>query len=116
LRLVTFANDKEYYGHVKDIMISIHEPVYELIEIIKEKTDIASMMIQIYKESSKSKGTALDNSKSLEYYGYTGGLYNEVKKNGEKLVLFYDYATLGTDCPILNSDYYFHSYSSFYKK
>jgi hypothetical protein len=116
LRLVTFANEKEYYGHLKDVMISIHEPIYELIEIIKQETDIASTMIQIYKEASKSKGTALDNSKSLEFYGYTGGPYNDVKKSSEKLMLFYDYATLGNDCPILNCDFYFHSYSSFNKK
>jgi uncharacterized ubiquitin-like protein YukD len=115
LRLVTFANEREYWGHLRDVIISIHEPVYELIEIIKERTDIATSLMQVYKEASKSKGTALDENRSLEYYGYAGGQYNDVKKSADKIMLFYDYATLGNDCPILNSDFYFSDYSSYRK-
>ena len=94
-------------------MISVHEPIYELIEIIKFKKDIASTLIQIYKEATKIKGTALEESKTLEFYGYKGGAYNDVLKNGEKVALFFDYAILGNDDPILNCDHYFHDYKSF---
>ena len=114
---MTFANDKEYYGHLKDVIISIHEPVYELIEIIKERTDIASTLIQIYREATKSKGTALEERHSLEHYGFTGGTsYDEVAKSIEKSVLFFDYAILGTDDPILNCDHYFSNYKAYLKK
>lgn len=118
LKLVAFANDKEYFGHIKDLVISIHEPIYELIEIIKERTDIASSLIQVYKEASKSKGTALDDHRTLEYYGYTGDTsYNAAVKSSDKIVLFYDFALLenGLD-PILHCDFYFNSYSSYVKK
>ena len=118
--MVAFANDKEYFGHIKDLVISIHEPIYELIEIIKERTEIASYLIQVYKEASKSKGTALDDHRTLEYYGYTScgdSSYNAAAKSSDKIVLYYDFALLegGLD-PILHCDYYFNSYSSYVKK
>ena len=116
MKLITFANEKDYMGHLKDIIISIHETIYSLIQIIKEKTDIASTLIQVYKDTGKAKSSILDEDKTLEYYGYTGGSYNDVLKSNEKILLYFDFSTLNNNDPILNCDYYFFNYKSSYKK
>ena len=88
--------------------------VSNLIEIIKERTDIASKKFSIYLEMPLNKNALMDENKTLEYYGLKGnGEYNDVLKGNEKTILYFDYAILGNNCPILNSDFYFHSYSGF---
>lgn len=52
----------------------------------------------------------MDNSRTLESYGFNGGEYNDVKERKEKTVIFYDYDILDNDDPILNCDFYYHDY------
>jgi hypothetical protein len=108
--LITFVSDKEYKGHIKNEIVYTHLKVYSLIELIKEKLDIASYKISIYREANKSKANYLEENRTLEEYGYIGASYNDTLKSIDKVTLFFDYRILENDDPILNSDFYFHNY------
>jgi hypothetical protein len=90
--------------------------VHSLIELIKDKLDIVSYKISIYRDIQKSKSSYLEEHKSLEDYGYKGELYEDALKSSDKLALYFDYRVLNNDDPILNSDYYFNDYKYFSKK
>jgi hypothetical protein len=116
LKLVTFANDKEFKGHIKDEIICTNFKILSLIELIKEKNDIVSMKISIFHDTSKSKASYLEENKTLESYGFAGKTYADCIESSEKVVLFFDYMILANDDPILNCDFYFHNYKSTPKK
>jgi hypothetical protein len=99
-------------------VISIHESIYSLVEIVKRKTDLATSLIQIYRDTSKAKSSILDENKTLENYGFTGGEFNTISKQSgdQKATLYFDFSILPHSDPILNSDYYFNSYKSYSKK
>lgn len=112
MKLITFAADKEYKGFIKDQIVSCNMKIISLIEIIKNKTDIASTKISIFTDTSRSKQSHLDENKTLRHYGFTGAPYNDVAAGNDKTVLYYDYAILGNNDPILNCDIYFHNYKN----
>lgn len=99
-------------------MIVTHSTIYSLIELIKQKVDIASSRISIYRDVTKSKQSYLEETKTLEECGLaTGaGAYNDVFKSQDKLTLYYDFKILNNDDPILNCDYYFSDYKFLTKK
>jgi hypothetical protein len=113
IKLVTFADIRDYRGHLKNQLIYTHMTVYSLIEFIREKTDIPAIhkYVSIFRDSTRSRAAKLDDSKTLEECGYIGGSYEEPKE----CVLFYDF-TIGymlKNDPIINSDFYFiNNYSS----
>ena len=114
IKLITFANDKEFKGHIKDEIVYSHLKVFSLIELIKEKTDIASnkiILYQDYKTSTGEKSGKMDIEKTLEEHGYMGKNYNELN-DSEKVNIFFDYKILGDNDPILKSDFYFHDYKN----
>ncbi len=80
--------------------------VYDLVDIIKERTDIASTKITVFRDLE----SAMDENATLESFGFVGGEYNEVAKSHSKTILFYDYDVLPKKDPILNCDFYFHNY------
>lgn len=89
-------------------MVTSHSKVIDLIELIIERTDIASNRICLYRELLIE--SLMENERTLESYGFIGGEYNEVKERKEKTIFFYDYDILDNDDPILNCDYYYHDY------
>ena len=82
--------------------------VYDLVDIIKDRTDIASTKFTIFRDHTLE--SAMDENDTLESFGFVGGDYNEVAKSHSKTILFYDYDVLSKKDPILNCDFYFHSY------
>ena len=110
LKHITFVNDKEFRGHIKEEIVNTKTKIYSLIELLKDRLDIVSYKISIYQDVSKSKNSYLDENRSLESYGYAGGAYNDVLQSNEKVVLFFDYWILKNEDPILNCDFYFNSY------
>ncbi len=82
--------------------------VYDLIDIIKDRTSIVSTKFTIFRDHTLE--SAMDENSTLENYGFVGGEYNEVAKSHNKTILFYDYDVLTKKDPVLNSDFYFHNY------
>ena len=118
IKLITFASDKDFIGHVKDEIVYSHLRVSSLIEIIKEKKDIATnklLLYQDYKATTGERIGKMDPDKTLEQHGYIGKIYNDLN-DADKIVLFFDYRVVGGNDPILNSDFYFHNYSKSSKK
>jgi hypothetical protein len=109
IRLISFALEKELKCHIRDEIVYTHIKILSLIHMIKQKTEIKSNKIIIYRDNSRSKSSKLDESKSLEYYGIEGYSYDEANQlvNFDKTVLYYDFAILDNQDPILNSDFYF---------
>ncbi len=105
IKLITFATDKEYRGHIKDQLVYSHMTVYSLIEMIKKRNEIASMYVDIFRDPSRSKSQLLDEFKTLEQCGFKGSTYDSPKE----YVLFYDFRTIKRfrNDPIMNSDFYF---------
>ena len=110
IRLFPFAFEKELKCHIKDEIVYTHIKILSLIDLIRKKTEIKSNRIIIYRDNSRVKSSKLDENKNLEYYGIEGYNYEEAEKlsNAEKIVLYYDYAILDNNDPILNSDFYFN--------
>jgi hypothetical protein len=108
--MLTFADLKDYKSYIKDVIVYSHMQIYGLIEMIREKTDIASNKICIYREANRSKSSYLDEERTLESYGFVGLPYDQMLKKNEKLVLYYDYYLFADYDPILNCDFYFHNY------
>ena len=108
--MITFEKDKDAYAHIRDEIVYTHMKIFSLIELIRKRTDIASNMISIYTDTAKSKTSQLDDTRTLESYGYQGREYNTVLKSNEKVTLFYDYKILHPIDPIINCDFYFHKY------
>lgn len=118
IKLITFASDKDFIGHVKDEIVYSHLRVSSLIEIIKEKKDIATnklLLYQDYKATTGERIGKMDPDKTLEQHGYIGKIYNDLN-DADKIVLFFDFRVVGGNDPILNSDFYFHNYSKSSKK
>lgn len=79
--------------------------------MIKERLHVASYKISIFRDATKLKAAYLDESLTLEECGFVGSPnYNEVLKNADKHILYFDYLILDTDDPILKADFYFHNY------
>lgn len=111
LRLIAFASDKEYKNHLKSLIVFVQMRVYELIDIIKERTAVASNKITVFRDSNID--SILEENATLASYGFAGGEYNEVAKSHSKTIFFYDYEIIDDNkCPILNSDYYYHDYKN----
>lgn len=111
LRMVTFANDKEYKGHLKNKIVYTHSKIYSLIEMIKNQLDVASYKISLYRDTSNTKAAYLKENLTLEECGFSGSSnYNEVLASKEKTIFYFDYQIVFPDDPVLNSDYYFNSY------
>ncbi|CAF0754073.1 unnamed protein product [Brachionus calyciflorus] len=110
LKHVTFANEKDFRGHIKEEIVNTKTKIISLIEMLKERLDIASYKISLYQDVSKTKSSYLDESSTLENYGYSGVSYNEAVQSSDKVILFFDYWILRNDDPILNCDFYFNSY------
>lgn len=108
LRLLALGNDKEYKGHIKSLTIHTHVKIFDLIDMIKDKVDIASNKISIYRDITIE--SIMDEDKTLKDYGYKGRDYNIVLNDKQKNVFFYDYEILDNKDPILLSDFYFHDY------
>lgn len=110
IRLLPFALEKELKCHIRDEIVYTHIKVYSLINLIKQKTQITSNKIIIYRDNTRSKSSKLDEFKNLEYYGIEGYSYEEAKQltHVDRVLLYYDYAILDNNDPILNSDFYFN--------
>ena len=94
--------------HLKDEVVYTHLKVYSLVELIRNKLDICSIKLVIYEDAARLK--QLDEKKTLEECGYEGDpSYDKVAAlaSSDKHVLFYDYAILNNNDPILNCDFYF---------
>jgi hypothetical protein len=110
IRLLPFALEKELKCHIRDEIVYTHIKILSLIHLIRQKTEIKSNRIIIYRDNSRAKSSKLDENKSLEYYGIEGYSYDEADQlsNVDKVILYYDYAILDNKDPILNSDFYFN--------
>lgn len=108
IRLIAFAQDKEYKNHVRNYIVYSHMKVSDIIDIIKERTEIASNKISLFRELVLE--SFMENNKTLEDYGYIGAEYNKVASSHSKTLLYYDYDVLEKNDPLLNSDFYFHDY------
>lgn len=106
--LISFANEKKCMNHIRNTLVYSHLKVYELFDLITNKTDIVSNKISIYRELMIE--SLMDDDRTLESYGFKGGEYNQVLNSHEKCVFFYDYEILDNDDPILNCDFYYHDY------
>ena len=82
--------------------------VSDLIEKIKEKTDIASHKISLFKEICID--SMMLDDQTLESYGFKGGEYNKILNSNSKTLIYYDYETLDNKDALLNCDYYFNGY------
>lgn len=79
--------------------------------MIKERLDVASYKISIYRDSSMTKVAYLNEKWTLEECGFIGSSnYNEVLKSTEKTMLYFDYVIVNSEDPILRSDFYYHEY------
>lgn len=114
LKHITFVNEKDFRGHIKDEIVDTKSKIISLIELLKDRLDIASYKISIFQDPAKTKASYLDESRTLESYGFTGADYQEALHNNEKTVLYFDYFILNNNDPILNCDFYFNDYK--YKK
>jgi hypothetical protein len=118
IKLITFASDKDFIGHVKDEIVYSHLMVSSLLELIKDKKEIASNKLTLYQDYRATTGERIgkmDPDKTLEQHGYIGKIYNDLN-DADKIVLFFDYRVAYGDDPILNSDFYFHNYNKNNKK
>jgi hypothetical protein len=92
--------------------------VSSLLELIKDKKEIASNKLTLYQDYRATTGERIgkmDPDKTLEQHGYIGKIYNDLT-DADKIVLFFDYRVAYGDDPILNSDFYFHNYNKNSKK
>lgn len=103
LRMVTFDGFKDYPGHI-ELLVHSHIPIYGLIQLIIQETQITSSKLAIFRDRTRSRESLLPPSLSLRELGFVGG---DSRSNAEELVLFYDYTVEFTDCPILLCDHYF---------
>ncbi|RNA05719.1 Calcium-dependent kinase 5 [Brachionus plicatilis] len=110
LKHVTFVNEKDFRGHIKDEIVNTKWKIISLVELLKERLDIASYKITLFQDQTKAKGSNLDEGRTLESYGYTGTDYQQALSNNEKTILYFDYYILNNDDPILNCDFYFNDY------
>ena len=94
--------------NLRNTMVSTHLKILDLIELIKERTEISSNRICIYRDLCLE--SLMENSKTLDSYGFVGGDYNTILSRKEKVAIFYDYDILDNDDPILNCDFYYHNY------
>ena len=108
LRFIPFSKDKDYDGHLRNLIVYTHMKVSGLIDKIKEKTDIASYKISLFKEICIDSMMLEDQT--LESYGFKGGEHNKILNSNSKTLIYYDYETLDTKDALLNCDYYFNGY------
>ncbi len=104
IRLITFANDKDFIGHIRDEMAYTHMSVYSLKQLVKQKADIASTQITLFRDpTSNSRHSVLDETLTLEESGLKGGPFDRPKE----YCIYYDYATSFHFDPLMSSDFYF---------
>jgi hypothetical protein len=89
IRLVTFANDSTFVGHVKNELAPSHMTVYTLKQIVKKKTDVASSQVTLLRDPVKNKQAVLNEQQTLEQAGFAGGPY----ENPCAYTIYYDFAT-----------------------
>ncbi|XP_067914673.1 uncharacterized protein [Heterodontus francisci] len=104
LRIITFNSMKSHPGHFQEMVYS-HTKVYGLIGRIRSRTGIESTRLSIFKDQSCSQQSLLPLDLSLEECGFCGGPHH----SPPSVLLYYDYSTEFSDCPILNCDHYFTS-------
>lgn len=110
LKHITFLNEKEFRGHIKDEIVNSKSKIISLIQLLKDRLDIASYKISIFQDPTKTKGSYMDENKSLENFGFVGSDYHQTLHNNEKIILYFDYYILTDNDPILNCDFYFNDY------
>ena len=110
LKHITFLNEKDFRGHIKNEIVNTKSKIISLVELLKDRLDIASYKISIFQDPAKTKGSYMDENKSLENYGFVGLDYNQTMLNNEKIILYFDYYILKDNDPILNCDFYFNDY------
>lgn len=70
--------------------------------------DISSDNIIIFRDKNHPVWSRLSPDKTLEECGYKGqSWFNPVEQT-----LYYDYALMGDDCPLMQADYYFTGHRS----
>jgi hypothetical protein len=94
------------------VVVCTHTKVNQLVDMIIQKTDIASYKINIFREISID--SLMDEDETLESFGLKSGPYNKVSSSHSKTVLYYDYEMMEKTDAVLASDFYFHKYE--YKK
>jgi hypothetical protein len=69
--------------------------------------------MKLFLDPNHPKSSSLDQFKTLEELGFSGSTsYEDAERGVEKTIIFFDYAIVTSDCPILNSDFYFHDYKA----
>lgn len=107
IRFLVFAGEKDYRGHLRNEILYSHMKIYSLKEFIKQKFEIASNAIYLFSEINSTR--SMEDSKTLEDYGFIGeSEYNSVFNGSKKHVLYYDFSVSNILDPILNCDYYFN--------
>lgn len=104
LKFGTFDNLRSYPGHF-DLVLHSHLTICGLIDIIKERMDLATTTLRVYADKSRTMNSLLLPDQTLAECGYSGG----TRGDPEDCFLYYDYSTEFHDCAILMSDYYFAS-------
>ena len=103
LKLVTSATEREFPGHIKDELVHSHATVFYIIELIKKRTDIAARTLSLFRDTSRSKTSHLEENNTLEECGFVGGSYESPKE----YTIFFDYITLFREDSVINCDFYF---------
>ena len=92
---------------MKNEIIYSHMKIFSLKEMIKKRFDIAADEIFLFNDISTSNLIPMENSKTLEDYGYKGESdYNSVYSGSKKIILYYDFS-VGKPDAIIHCDYYF---------
>ena len=102
LRLLTFANVKNYPGNFQTL-VHAHTTVYSLMELINQRLGETTQKLTVYRNDSGETMIPLDPHHTLQDSGYQGG----PKNAPQEVELMYDFTTEFKDCPILNTDHYF---------